>query len=191
MLEYDGEIAIVSRWAQELLGYHFSILHRPARMMIDVNSLTRRFGSLTSEYIKISTLLSYHDRLCHPAAYTGDLHSVPKAHKISVDDPLLVTDLSILTCKMIDKAVVNVSMGQSSHQPSLNVIHPPYLSSVLIMLHSTTSVNMTQKIVGPLTNISAKMKNATACHVADWLCIDEVCGSFLNWSISDECGMID
>ena len=73
VLEYDGEIAMVSRWAQELLGYHFSILHRPARIMLDVDSLTRRFGILTSEYIKIATLLFYHDRTCRPAAYTGGL----------------------------------------------------------------------------------------------------------------------
>ena len=29
---------MVSRWAQELLGYHFSVIHRPARMMVDVDA---------------------------------------------------------------------------------------------------------------------------------------------------------
>ena len=29
VLGYNGSIAMVSRWAQELLGYHFSVIHRP------------------------------------------------------------------------------------------------------------------------------------------------------------------
>ena len=33
ILEYDGPIHQIRRWAQELLGYHFLIFHRPARMM--------------------------------------------------------------------------------------------------------------------------------------------------------------
>ena len=45
--------------------------------------------------------------------------------------------------------------------------------------------------VDPLTNTSAKMRNATAYYVVNWLCIDDVCGSFLHWSISDDCGTID
>ena len=64
VLEYDGDIAMVSRWAQELLGYHFSVLQRPYRMMIDVDSFTRRFGQLTSQYVM---QLYYHITLGHAA----------------------------------------------------------------------------------------------------------------------------
>ena len=78
VLEYDGDVARVSRWAQELLGDHFSVMHRPARMVVDVNSLTRRFGNLTTQYIQVAALLSHYDRACCPAAYIGDLYSVPK-----------------------------------------------------------------------------------------------------------------
>ena len=39
VLEYDGGIAMVSYLDQEILGYHFSVVHRPARMMIDIDSL--------------------------------------------------------------------------------------------------------------------------------------------------------
>ena len=53
VLEYDGNIAMVYRWAQEVLGYHFSVVHKPARMIIDIDSLTRRFGSLTAQYIQV------------------------------------------------------------------------------------------------------------------------------------------
>ena len=47
ILEYDGTISMISWWAQELLGYHFSVVHRPARMMVDVDSWSRRFRPLT------------------------------------------------------------------------------------------------------------------------------------------------
>ena len=48
MLEYNGEIAMVARWAQEFLGYHFSATYRAVRMMTDVDGLTRRFDKLSS-----------------------------------------------------------------------------------------------------------------------------------------------
>ena len=41
VLEYDGPIAMMCRWAQELLGCHFFCLHRAARMMIGVDGLSR------------------------------------------------------------------------------------------------------------------------------------------------------
>ena len=49
-LEYDGNISMVCRWAQELLGYHFTVLHRSKHMMRDVDALTRRFGPLVAQY---------------------------------------------------------------------------------------------------------------------------------------------
>ena len=39
ILDYNGEIIMISRWTQELLGYHFSVIHRRAGMMIDVDTL--------------------------------------------------------------------------------------------------------------------------------------------------------
>ena len=35
ILEYNGNIHVICRWAQELLGYNFTVLHRPAKMMAD------------------------------------------------------------------------------------------------------------------------------------------------------------
>ena len=51
ILEYDGPIHQVRRWAQELLGYSFHVVHRPARMMADVDAFTRRFGPLITSYL--------------------------------------------------------------------------------------------------------------------------------------------
>ena len=36
ILDYSGSISLICRWAQELLGYDFTVLHRPYRMMMDV-----------------------------------------------------------------------------------------------------------------------------------------------------------
>ena len=44
ILDYCGSITVVSRWAQELLGYDFSIIHRCYKMMRDVDALSRRHG---------------------------------------------------------------------------------------------------------------------------------------------------
>ena len=47
---------MVHRWAQELLGYDFTILHRPAKMMVDVDALTRRFGPSIAQHLLISSI---------------------------------------------------------------------------------------------------------------------------------------
>ena len=62
ILEYVGDIAMVFCLVREILGYHFSVIHRPALMMIDIDSLTRRFGNLTAQYIQVTTLLSYYNK---------------------------------------------------------------------------------------------------------------------------------
>ena len=41
IIKYHRCISMVQRWAQELLGYTFSIVHRPNRMMCDVDALSR------------------------------------------------------------------------------------------------------------------------------------------------------
>ena len=42
IFEYDGNIQMICRWAQELLGYQFSVIHHNNRMMFNVDALTRR-----------------------------------------------------------------------------------------------------------------------------------------------------
>ena len=64
ILEYNGNISMVCFWAQELLGYYFSILHRSKSMMGDVDAISRRFGPLIAFHIRTALLLSndYRDR---------------------------------------------------------------------------------------------------------------------------------
>ena len=95
ILEYEGNIAMVSRWAQELLGYHFTVIHRSARMMVDVDGLTRRFGKAIAEYVMIAHIMSRRDQKTRPEAYRHDFKSIEKPTKASnshadVDNPLIL-----------------------------------------------------------------------------------------------------
>ena len=71
LLEYDGEIHMICRWAQELLGYHYSIIHRCARMMRDIDVISRRFGPSIGLHIRTASLLASFDREKQPSAYTA------------------------------------------------------------------------------------------------------------------------
>ena len=44
--EYNGIIFMVQRWNQELLVYHFTVIHWSEKMMGDDDALTRRFGEI-------------------------------------------------------------------------------------------------------------------------------------------------
>ena len=61
VLEYEGRILMVCCWAQELLGYRFTIFHRSKNIMVDVYSFTRRFGNLISHHISIANPLISRD----------------------------------------------------------------------------------------------------------------------------------
>ena len=41
IIDYTGSIPVICRWAQELLGYEFTVIHRPHKMMMDVDALLR------------------------------------------------------------------------------------------------------------------------------------------------------
>ena len=69
ILEYSGNIHVICRWAQELLGYNFTVLHRPARMMADVDALSRRFGKLIATHLSIAAIMKTRDITNRPFAY--------------------------------------------------------------------------------------------------------------------------
>jgi hypothetical protein len=70
ILEDDGPIHQIRRWAQELLGYHFQIFHLPACMMRDVDGLSRRFDDpLLTSYFTTADALALSDATERSAAY--------------------------------------------------------------------------------------------------------------------------
>ena len=73
ILEYTGNIHQVRRWSQELLGYHFTILHRPARMMQDVDALSRFYDPLIDSYNTTASQFRLDDCTQCPHAYCKSL----------------------------------------------------------------------------------------------------------------------
>ena len=69
ILEYSGNIHMICRWTQELLVYSFTILHRPAKMMQDVDALSRRFGKDAAYHFHIAHNLKLRDIAARPTAY--------------------------------------------------------------------------------------------------------------------------
>ena len=61
LIEYDGYIFMVQRWAQELMGYIFAAVHRPNQMMCDIDALSRRYGKLIVAHLCISNILHNFD----------------------------------------------------------------------------------------------------------------------------------
>lgn len=101
ILDYQGSISYVCRWAQELLGYQFACIHRSNKMMIDVDSLTRRYGKGTADYIAISSLLKEADRKTRPQAYDASDFTDASCKKLPLIQPTerVITDATIQNVK--------------------------------------------------------------------------------------------
>ena len=104
-MEYTGNTAIVACWTQELLGYHFSMIHRPARMMTDVDGLTRRVDTLSSQYAHIALLLSNVDHQKRTPAYTNSIIGCDQAANIVIDDSNSANLVPILTNSAITRYI--------------------------------------------------------------------------------------
>ena len=92
VLEYNGSIPMICRWAQELLGYNFTCIHRSARMMVDVDALTRRFGSLITTHCVIAHIFRVQDHKYKPVscdANTFHSHSTSKLADAITASPLV------------------------------------------------------------------------------------------------------
>ena len=69
ILEHDGSIPMICQWAQEFLGYQFSVTHHHNQMMVDVEALTCLFGKLIATYCCIAHAFSKRDKKIRPNAY--------------------------------------------------------------------------------------------------------------------------
>ena len=123
---------MVYRWTQELLGYHFSILHQSDRMMRDVDTISRRFGPLISVYIRTALVLSDTDRHNIPDYYTNPLCDrtnavdfLPRLYSALVETPAL-TNKVVFTYRSVIPA--NIQLADTTP-----VTH---VSSVYVLLYS-------------------------------------------------------
>ena len=75
---------MVRRWAQELLGYDFAIVHRPTRIMADVDSLIRHYGRIIAIHVGVASILK--DRYLRqlPDAYHQKYFFTKKKSKMNI-----------------------------------------------------------------------------------------------------------
>ena len=73
VLYYSGTIPMVYRWAQEILGYQFTVVYRSNRMMVDVDSLTRRYSPLIAIHCMVATILGQRYLTLKPLAYDSSI----------------------------------------------------------------------------------------------------------------------
>ena len=98
ILEYDGPIHQIRRWAQELLRYFFQVFHCPARMMKDIDGLTRLYENpLVATHLQVAFQLYLADHAARPAAYdTAIFHSHNPLKCVShVSSPVPVTTCTL------------------------------------------------------------------------------------------------
>ena len=59
---------MIKRWAQELLGYQFAVIHRNAKMMKYVEGLNRFYEPEIAEFLKVAAILRSDDAKKRPDA---------------------------------------------------------------------------------------------------------------------------
>ena len=61
ILKYTGSIHQLCRWSQELFAYDFSIIHRPAVMMKNINTLLRGSNLFIRQYLASACIMRGRD----------------------------------------------------------------------------------------------------------------------------------
>ena len=69
MLEYNGSIHKLKRWTQELTAYAFVCLHRPNKMMQDVDGICRHIDPLINRYLVDAAAMRSDDMDLRPFTY--------------------------------------------------------------------------------------------------------------------------
>ena len=175
VLEYDGNIHMVMRWTQELLGYHFTIVHRPAKMMADVDALTRRFGKPLATHIAVAYFLSSQDRQQRPLAYMKDtFHSGVKVTKVPQDEEEPVPPCPPLTNAFISK----VTMPHTTQQSLKNTISTVITSSPVLF---TSSPLAPAALEDQHFNTTPRPCQAAATQYISWTIINDCAGAILTW----------
>ena len=73
VLEYDGSIHQLKRWTQELMVYEFVCLHRPNKMMKDVDGVCRYIDPLIRRYLFDAAAMRSDDIALRIFAYNFDV----------------------------------------------------------------------------------------------------------------------
>lgn len=182
---------MMCRWAQELLGYHFTCVHCSARMMIDVDGLTRRFGSVLSQHLCIAAVLHNVNMKKKHLAYEVDISKSDNITKLEAATDMISQSIPVLSVSDISSHVTapaELLTGTTIWPPIFSTV-PPIISSVPILLCHTPPENKLLHIEGDRELSSKIVQIANSC-ICSWLCIDDVCGSFQSWSNFGDSGSV-
>ena len=180
LLEYDGSISMISRWAQELLGYHFTVIHRSARMMRDVDAFSRRFGPMIARHMMIATILSARDRMKRPEAYEASTFKTSK--KASVFGPTNIDanqDNPVLVNNYIDTTLQHFMTDQKEDYPASEEM--THLATSPIMLVHAAQISC-QGLVHETTDIRMRTLDIPDSLELNWLCINDITGASLHYT---------
>ena len=153
LLEYNGTIPLVCLWAQELLGYQFTIIHRPNRMMADVDSLTRRYGSLIAMNCMVSSILYQRDTVTRPFAYVTKIFHNSSTAKLTppvfskTPTPLLHNGYITTTCAKLNESPSTVFTKNTQQIISSNLILYTSFESIFPKIPSVTADDKDNRIL--------------------------------------------
>ena len=142
ILEYKGSNPQLRRWCQELMGYDFVVIHRCARMMKDVDTLTRRFNRAITLHCMQAYLMRSRDKLYRPLAYDFDhFHTTPKVNHILPSSAFLINPQTLVP-------PILAAVGVLPSKPS--VVIP---SSIPVLFHSAIKFSRApfHSIIPPVT----------------------------------------
>ena len=164
---------MICRWAQELLGYHFSYLHRSDRMMVDVAGLTRKFGNIVAQHLCVVSLLHKLDTLKRPQAYNSSIANVVAPTKLTPSDAAQSVLLPILTTIIIaacitgstpcdDKAIICINQSTTSNEPHS-------ICSVPILLCHAPPIGVIANPVEGDVSATSKALQVADKSICNWL----------------------
>ena len=182
ILNYSGSIHMLSRWSMELLGYSFSIVHRPAKMMADVDCLARRYTTAFQRYVHIAFILHQNDMTTRPLAYDNEYFK-EKPIRIRAPQPQNKnTDIPLFHDLSIQSSVAELQKSFRSNTTNIS----PHCNVSSILLHTLPP----PPIINASPTTASAPKNLSQTSITDciewnyvyWLCVDDPILAFLQAS---------
>ncbi|GFH56605.1 predicted protein [Chaetoceros tenuissimus] len=143
IFKYNGSISQIARWAQEMLGYNFVIVHRSCKMMTDIDALNRFHDKCIALYLAFTGYLKLYDCEARPAAYDPSVFaSLHKTTVVTPTAPLPVIHTSALPDSCIFakyKHFYAKADFQSTSTPAFTLSSPPVTSSAFTSFQPSTA----------------------------------------------------
>ena len=151
-------------------------------MMVDVDGLTRQFGSSVAQHLCIAALLHKIDVANKLNAYDSIIGDSKNVAQLDPSSHYHTVSISVLIAHVITSTATNsIDISSTAITTTSTPIIPPVVSSICsvpILLYHTSPVDChITSLEGDGSNQSATLRVASN-SISTWLCIDDVCNSF-------------